>query len=171
MAPETITIRRLDETHDSIPRLTALLHRAYKRLADMGLRFLATHQTDEQTLERARDGECYLAIEDGEIIGTITYYPPAMAHGTPWYDRPDVASLGQFAVEPALQGRGIGNMLLDHVESLARRDGAAEMALDTSEKAHHLIEYYGRHGYRFVEHTQWSVVNYRSVVMSRSLIE
>jgi len=58
---------------------------------------------------------------------------------------------------------------MDHVESVAKQDGVTELALDTSEKAEHLIRYYTRRGYRFVEHTQWPDVNYRSVIMTKTL--
>ena len=49
--------------------------------------------------------------------------------------------------------------------------GFKEIALDTCEDAESLISYYEKRGYRFVEHVQWDpkIVNYRSVVMSKSL--
>jgi hypothetical protein len=47
--------------------------------------------------------------------------------------------------------------------------GFSEIALDTSERAHHLIQMYEKRGYRFVEYFQWEVTNYRSVVLSKKL--
>jgi GNAT superfamily N-acetyltransferase len=167
---ETPLIIRPIEASDSIAELTDLLHRAYRRLADMGLRFYATHQTEEQTRERLDDAECFVGLMDGRLVATIAYYNPERAKGCEWYDRPDVAYFGQFAVEPALQRRGFGEQLVELVERRAREDGAAELALDTAEPAEHLIRYYTRLGYRLVGHTQWSVVNYRSVIMSKSLV-
>lgn len=158
---------------DSIEELTELLHRAYKVLADMGFRFFATHQTPEQTLSRIRSGECFVAVLDGAIVATVTFYPPprAATEGPDWYRRSDVSYFGQFAVEPALQRGGIGSRLMDFVEDLARRRGIPEVALDTAEGATHLREYYSRRGYRFIEYVQWDVTNYRSVVMSKSVRE
>jgi GNAT superfamily N-acetyltransferase len=164
----SILIRQWRST-DSIPELTKLLHRAYKPLADMGLRFVATYQDDEMTRKRIGVGTCFVAERDGMIIGTINYRPPGAADGTPWYEARGVAYFGQFAVEPALQHAGIGKMLLTAAEDAARSDGATELAFDTSEQATHLIEYYTRHGFRFIEHVRWPDVNYRSVVMSKSL--
>jgi hypothetical protein len=43
------------------------------------------------------------------------------------------------------------------------------MALDTAEPAAHLIAFYNRLGYRFIEHAQWRMTNYRSVIMSKTL--
>ena len=156
---------------DSIEDLTGLLHRAYGRLANMGLRFWATHQSAEHTRKRASKGECYVIEEDGCLVGTIMFYSPEQTRGCLWYDRPEVASFGQFAVEPELQGRGCGRRLMALVEQRAAETGAEEIALDTAEPALHLIELYERRGYRLVGHAQWEGVNYRSVIMSKRLSE
>jgi ribosomal protein S18 acetylase RimI-like enzyme len=83
--------------------------------------------------------------------------------------RPDVALIGQLAVEPVYQGRGIATRLIRRAETRAEDDGAAELALDTAEPAQHLIDWYARLGFRFIEYAQWDVTNYRSVVMSKPL--
>ncbi len=168
VATSTMVIRRFTE-QDSVAELTELLHRAYATLAAMGLRFFATHQTAEQTLERMENGECYVGTVNNRVVATVMYYGPQAAGGAEWYDRPDVASFGQFAVEPELQAHGYGGQMMAHVEACARRDGAAELALDTAESAAHLIAYYSRRGYRHVGHAQWNVTNYRSVIMSKAL--
>lgn len=155
---------------DSLEDLTELLHRAYAPLLAAGMRFHASHQDVAVTRERCADGEAWVAEEGGRVVGTITYHAPGRSGGTPWYERPGVASFGQYAVEPGLQGRGIGRALMDLVERRAREDGAREIACDTSERAAHLIEKYQRRGYRFVEHAQWDVTNYRSVVLSKTVL-
>jgi GNAT superfamily N-acetyltransferase len=146
-----------------------LLHRAYAELAEMGLRFMATHQSSDVTRERCERGECWVAEAEGRIVGTVVYYSPRRSGGCPWYDRPDVASFGQLGVEPASRSQGIGTLLLAKAEERAREDGATEIALDTSEQAHHLIALYERRGYRIVERTKWEEVNYASVIMSKAL--
>jgi GNAT superfamily N-acetyltransferase len=80
-----------------------------------------------------------------------------------------VAHVGQFAVEPALRKRGIGGRLMDAAEELARAAGARELALDTAEPALHLIDLYGRRGFRLIEYAQWRGKRYRSVIMSKTL--
>jgi len=160
---------RLIRTDDDYAELTELLHRAYAALAARGMRFLASHQDEKKTRERISDGECYLAMQDGRMIGTIVWRSAQQTSGTPWYDRPDVSSFGQFAVEPALQNRGIGSRLLAIAEQRAAETGAAEIALDTAEPAHDLIRFYTRRGYRFIEYTQWKLANYRSVILSKRI--
>lgn len=166
----SLTIRPIDEA-DSIDELTALLHRAYRHLADMGLQFVATHQSSEVTRERIAKGTCLVARAGGGLVGTITYRPPHILGGSPWLDRLDVAHISQLGVEPAVQGKGVGRKLMDAAEELAVRDGAAELALDTAETAHHLIRWYERLGYRYIEPVDWRPhTNYRSVVMSKLLV-
>lgn len=160
---------RLLEPADSITDLTALLHRAYAGLARRGKRFLASHQDDATTLDRISKGECWVATKANRIVGTIMLKDAAQTGGSPWYDRPEVACFGQFAVEPACGGRGIGSKLLQFVEDQATRKGVEELALDTAEGAHDLIQFYSRRGYRFIEYTKWSVVNYQSIIMSKRL--
>lgn len=168
MTQDDITIRPLQDT-DSLEELTDLLHRAYKRLADMGLRFLATHQDVETTRRRIAAGECFAAEWRGRIVGTITFYRAGAHSGCRYYTRPEVCHIGQLAVEPSLQNRGIANQLMHHVENHARQNGFVEIALDTAEAAHHLIDWYARHGYRQVGFQQWDVTNYRSVIMAKGL--
>lgn len=154
---------------DSLEELTGLLHRAYKQLADMGLRFLATHQDVETTRKRIAKGTCFVAEMDGRIVGTITYNPPGTAKGSPYIEQPRVGHVQQMGIEPALQGQGIASALMQHAEQFARQNGASEMSLDTAESAPHLITWYERLGYRVIEHVQWDVTNYRSVVMGKKL--
>jgi predicted N-acetyltransferase YhbS len=133
----------------------------------MGLRYMATHQSDEVTQERTGQGECYVAVANGTLVGTIMFKPADRTGGSPWLDRPEVASLGQFAVAPDVQALGLGAHLMDLVEARATETGAAEIALDTAETAAHLAAWYARRGYRLIEHAQWGHTNYRSVIMSK----
>jgi GNAT superfamily N-acetyltransferase len=103
------------------------------------------------------------------IVGVITLCEPNGTHRSPFCARPDVADFGQFAVRPAYQRCGIGSRLMDIVEARARDKGIAELALNTSEHAEDLIAMYKRKGFRFVEHVQWDDVNYRSVVLAKTL--
>lgn len=162
------TLRRL-RPEDSVEELTNLLHRAYAPLAQAGFRFHASWQDADVTRRRADEGECWVLELDGRIVGCGTLRLPGSDKGTPWYEQPGVAVVGQFAVEPSLQRRGLGTALLVHLERRARAVGAEHVALDTAEGATHLVDYYGRLGYGFVEHAQWDLANYRSVVLSKPI--
>ncbi len=167
-----LTIIPFEEDRHSVlvPELTAILHSAYSRLANMGLRFLATHQPPETTLKRLKKGSSYLGFCGDELMATITLVAGGASEDCNWYSHTKVAYFTQFAVKPAYQGKKFGRQFMDFVEAQALSRGFSEIALDTSEHAHHLIEMYTARGYRFVEHVQWDEVNYRSVILSKSLI-
>jgi len=166
----SFTIRELRDS-DSIEELTDLLHRAYAGLGARGLQYLAVNQDAETTRRRVVGGECLVAEVENALAATITWHAPTQTgRGTPWYDRPDVATFGQYATDPAFQGRGIARALLDEVERRARAVGAAEIACDTAEPASDLIAMYDRRGYRIVGRTDWRpATNYESVILSKAL--
>jgi predicted N-acetyltransferase YhbS len=162
-----ITIRPFSKT-DSISELTSLLHRAYKRLADMGLYFVATYISEEDMQGFIDRGECFVAVSGEKIIGTILLYP--MDKNTPEiYQRDDLVVFGKFAVEPEYQCKGIGGMLMDFIEKYVKEKGIKELALDTAEQAQHLIDYYSKRGFKQVDYYKWRTTNYRSVVMTKRL--
>lgn len=163
-----VQIRRL-APDDCLRELTEMLHRAYRPLAEAGLRYLATHQAPEVTAQRVAKGECYVAVAGRRLVGTIVLTPPGCCGGCAYCERPGVACFHQFAVDPEWQGRGVGSLLLEMVERRARELGAAEIALDTSEAATHLIACYERRGYQVVDRVDWDVTNYLSVVMAKPL--
>lgn len=164
-----IEIREFDISEDSIPELTGLLNRSYKQLADMGFRFHATFQDDTVTMDRVKDAYCLIGLKEGKIIATISYYSECGPEYCSWYDKEGVGHFGQFGVEPELQKSGIGSRLMDIIEEYSLNRGDAELALDTAEGAKHLIDYYTKRGYRFIEYVQWEVPNYRSVILSKKL--
>lgn len=162
-----VLIRPLQES-DSFAELTDLLHRAYNSQMDPGLVFFAAHQSEKDTKERAEEGECFVGTLDEKLVATITLY-----HGKhlqcAWYAQEGVWFFGQFAVDPTLRNAGLGGALISLIEQHARERGAVEMSLDTAETATNLIAYYNKRGYRPVDHVQWDVVKYRSVILSKRL--
>lgn len=160
---------RLISKYDSIEDLTGLIHRAYRQLADLGLNYWATHQSVEDTKTRISKGECYLVLEDDIIIGTVTLNFPNKTYSHPWYDKADVTTFNQMAVDPNYQKHGIGSKLLDLIEQRAVEMGAKELSCDTACSAVHLINMYKKRGYREVSNADWEITNYKSIILSKSL--
>jgi GNAT superfamily N-acetyltransferase len=154
---------------DSLGELTHMLHAAYAELAAMGFNYTAVDQTEDVTRQRIEHGTCFVAESAGRLLGTVTYKPPGINSACAHYKAPFVATIGQFAVLPPFQGHGLGSKLLAAAEDLARNEGAAELALDTAEGAAHLMEWYQKRGYRFIEYAQWEGKTYRSVILSKSM--
>ena len=174
---QKIRVRPL-EAGDSLAHLTTLLHRAYKQHSDRGIKALAAFQPEEVTRRRVAAGECFVATYLGKVVGTILFKDAqhtresGVGGAAPilWFQREGVASFSQFAVEPELQGRGIGTVLMATAEARALATGAAELGLSTPEPAHWLVRMYERHGYRTVEHVQWKETNYTSAIMSKAIM-
>ena len=173
---ETIrsTIRLRTEA-DDIVELNALLRAAYSSLTERNLHYAAASEDVAATRRNFDGGEGWVVERNGRIVGCVLLrfpkaYPPGVrSKGPEHYSRTDVANFGRFAIEPSLQGTGIGSKLLDRIESRARELGYAELALDTAETADHLIALYERRGFRTIGSHRWSARNYRSVVMSKRL--
>jgi GNAT superfamily N-acetyltransferase len=163
-----IAYRRLLPT-DDVELLTELLHESYAPLAAAGMHFVASHQSALVTKERMDRGETFVAAAGDVIVGVITLREPDATHRSPFCARPDVADFGQLAVRPAYQRCGIGSRLMDIVEASSRDKAIAELAPNTSEHAEDLIAMYTRKGFRFIEYVQWDEVNYRSVVLAKTL--
>jgi uncharacterized damage-inducible protein DinB/GNAT superfamily N-acetyltransferase len=174
MATIDFDIRPL-AARDSLDALTEMLHRAYAPLAAQGLNFTAATQTREDTARRAAEGQCFVAVQGGRLVGTVTAAGPYDLSSAPWTaaapwlrDR-DTAHLHQFAVDPSVQRQGLGRSLVARCEQWARDRGYRLLALDTAEPAAELRAMYRRQGYADVGHAQWEGKAYRSVIMRKAL--
>ena len=174
MHATAITLRHWGE-HDCFEALTALLHRAYAQLAAMGLNYTAVDQSVEVTKQRVGNGQCFVAEREGRVVGTITVNGPydpqrdPWVLATPWYSRQDIAHFHQLAVDPDVQGLGLGDRLVALCEQWARERGYRHIACDTAVPAHHLRRRYQRLGYREVDEVQWDGKVYRSVILLKDL--
>ena len=106
---------------------------------------------------------------EGKLAGTIVVKPTYRENECEYFTRPGVAAVHQFAVDPEIQGKGIGRALLKACEDWARAHGFRELAMDTAEQAEHLIKLYAGLGYKHVGFVQWAGKVYRSVVLSKTL--
>lgn len=165
----SLLIIRKFSADDSLSRLTELLHNAYADLGARGMNFTAVDQTDEVTAARIATGECFVAVKNTILVGTITVYLPEAAADHEYFRLPHVAKAGQLAVLPQQQRAGIGSRLLQTAEDWARANQFRELALDTAIPAHELLALYTRRGYVIVGNAQWPGKTYASVVMAKVL--
>ena len=49
-----------------VPEITNMLHESYGELAKKGMNFLASHQTEEKTLQRLCGGKSYIGFMDNK---------------------------------------------------------------------------------------------------------
>jgi predicted N-acetyltransferase YhbS len=55
---------------------------------------------------------------------------------------------GMLAVDPSLQGSGIGRALREHAEAFCKRQGCTQMTLSTGDFRTELLPYYRKAGYK-----------------------
>ena len=159
--------RKLQDS-DSLEALTEMLHLAYADHARAGRMFFASHQTVDDTRRRISKGECWLALQDNKITGTVTL-SPAYRFPDGYPAAPNAGMLQQLAILPNLRGHGLGNALLELAENRLRELHSPAAALDTSSLATDLIRWYERRGYSRTGTWKWNVTNYESVVLGKVL--
>ena len=106
---------------------------------------------------------------DGRLVGTLALWRGGPDEETERFRRADAFVLGRFAVDPAVQRRGVGAALLAEAGSIARAAGAVEVLGDTAETATHLVDDYGRHGWPAVGHVHGPGKTHRSALLAKAL--
>lgn len=164
-----LVLRRFDPRHDSWEALTRLLHRAFSRLAACGLHCACANQDAGATRARALAGDCFVAVCNGRIVGTLTMEKNNHDSACEIYRRGAVASLHQFGIEPGWQKRGIGRALLAFAAQWAAARGYTHVALDTPFPADHLIAFYRAQGFALVDVVRFGGRDYDSAVLSKAV--
>lgn len=154
---------RLAQDSD-VPRIRHLVNSAYKELADMGLNYTATYQDEQVTRERISKGRAFLLEKEGLLIGTV------LLKKENWFTGKNSAYVSQLAVTPALKSQGLGSLLMDACEELARREGFDSIQLDTAKPASHLVAWYTKRGYKIVGETHWEGKTYESWIFEKTLV-
>jgi ribosomal protein S18 acetylase RimI-like enzyme len=162
------TIRHKDQTYSlrlatdaDVPSLRSLVNAAYKELSDMGLNYTATYQDEETTRQRMQKGRVFVLKLNGAIVATILF------SAENYFTKRKTAYVGQFGVSPELKKRGLGTLLMDYCEDLARAEGFEGLQLDTAQPAVHLVEWYKKRGYVVVGETHWEGKTYDSFVFEK----
>jgi ribosomal protein S18 acetylase RimI-like enzyme len=162
-----IWARRFGEG-DSAEELTLLLHRAYADHLAAGRAFFASYQSARDTAHRIGIGECWLAFQGSELVGSVTVVAPYVAPEA--YPAPAGAgSFWQLAVDPTFRRTGLGQRLLTLAEERVLALGSTEVVIDTSAQAVELIGWYRRRGYAPVGTWRWDVTSYESLVLLKDL--
>jgi len=165
-----VVLRRFDPAHDSYEQLTTMLHRAFALLGMMGLNCACVAQSSAITQQRAQAGECFVALRNGQVIGTMTLYARDYESACKHYRNRKVATIRQLAVDPAWHHCGIGKALLAFAEHWAATHGYNELALDTPYPAGHLVAFYRANGFRLVDKMRFAGKVYDSAVLSKATV-
>lgn len=127
------------------------------------MNYTGTYQDEEITRERLGKGRGFVLECDGELLATVLLSRKNEITGR------DSAYISQLAVSPKLKKKGLGSLLMDHCEELARDEKIPCVQLDTAQPASHLVSWYLSRGYRIVGTKQWDGKTYASWIFERDL--
>ncbi|MGP7817226.1 GNAT family N-acetyltransferase [Niallia sp. 01092] len=133
-------------TEEDAPAFFELLSSAFEPIRDLGINWPSANATIETVTENIVKSTAIVLERDGKIISTITIR-------FPWESTTPVSGypfVWWFATAPNLKGQGVGNKLLDYVETLLRDTfKAPAYTLGTSGRKHPwLLDMYKRKGYK-----------------------
>ena len=142
---ESATIR--EATEADLPRLLDLLF----QLSQLGERpeheqstVTEAEQAALQRLLLDPQVTCLVIEDDGRVQGTLTFYVlPNLSHG----GRP-IGMVESVVIDEAGRGRGLGRLLMQRAETMARAHGCYKIALTSNRRrldAHRFYEGLGFH--------------------------
>ena len=131
-------IIRVAEEADA-ERIAAVVNAAFE--VERPMRASGDRTTNQGVRDEMQRGTFFVAEQQGRILGTVL----TRINGKSGY-------FGMLAVEPGLQGSGIGRALREHAEAYCKAGGCTEMTLTTGDFRTELPPYYARAGYRIVSY-------------------
>jgi GNAT superfamily N-acetyltransferase len=145
---DQILVRRLGTGDAGLAGAIADLVNEVYAVAESGLWRAGAMRTTAAEMAGFIDrGEMVVAIDDGDIVGSVRVHDVA----------DHVSEFGLLVSAPAHRGSGVGRALLDHIERDRRESGMRVMRLEvlvprtwTHPSKEFLKAWYGRRGYRLV---------------------
>ncbi len=142
--------RALPEELEEVGRLTAEVYVSDGYLAEGDGYVVELVDTPR----RAREAELWVAVDDGRVLGSVTFAPVGSAYRE--IGRADEGEFRMLAVSPASRGRGIGRALVERCVQRSRELGYAGVrmsSMDVMTGAHRIYE---RLGFTRAPEDDWS---------------
>jgi GNAT superfamily N-acetyltransferase len=108
------------------------------------------------TARRAHDAEVWVAVVDGEILGSVTFCPVGSLYRE--IGRNDEGEFRMLVVSPAARGHGIGKALVELCLTRARELGYAGIRMSTMDRMTSAHRVYERLGFARAPQDDWSPV-------------
>ncbi len=104
---------------------------------------------------RSADAVVLVAVEDGEVLGSVTYVPGPDSASAEFTD-PDAAGMRFLAVDPPAHGRGVGAALTRACLERARQEGRARVVLHSTVWMTAALRLYEALGFRRAGELDWT---------------
>jgi GNAT superfamily N-acetyltransferase len=108
------------------------------------------------TRRRAREAEVWVAVEDGQVLGSVTFCPLGSLFREIGGD--DEGEFRMLAVRPEARGRGVGRALVELCLRRATELGYAGIRMSTMDRMVSAHRVYERLGFTRAPQDDWSPV-------------
>ena len=142
--------RALPEELEEVGRLTAEVYVSDGYLAEGDGYVIELVDTPR----RAREAEIWVAVDDGKVLGSVTFAPVGSAYRE--IGRDDEGEFRMLAVSPAARGRGIGRALVERCVQRSRELGYAGVRMSSMDEMTSAHRIYERLGFTRVPEDDWS---------------
>ncbi len=106
------------------------------------------------TARRAREAEVWVAVEDGRVLGSVTFCPVGSAYRE--IARDDEGEFRMLAVSPSARGRGLGRELVALCLQRSRELGYAGIRMSTMDQMTSARRIYETLGFTRSPEDDWS---------------
>ena len=146
-------------TIDDLNNICSLIAAAIKTMEAQGI-----HQWDEVYPSREDfvhdiiNGILYTVTENNRLIAIYvisTEYDPQYSNGKWECDGETACIIHRLCVSPEVQNRGIGKIVLNHIENQLQHIGFASVRLDVFSENPYAISLYKKSGYKRCGYANW----------------
>ena len=146
-------------TIEDLDHICCLIESAIKRMEAQGI-----HQWDEVYPSREDfvhdiiNGILYTVTENNRLIAIYvisTEYDSAYLNGEWEYNGETACIIHRLCVAPEVQNRGIGKIVLKHIENQLQNIGFASVCLDVFSENPYAISLYKKSGYKRCGYANW----------------
>lgn len=136
---------------DEHERAAAVVLAAY---GDLGIDLGPYRASLADVAGRASAADVLVAVVDGRVVGTVTYVDGS-GNAYAEFDDDDAAGIRMLAVDPAVQGRGVGGALVEACITRARAAGRRVIVLHTTSGMAAARRLYKARGFRRTPTRDW----------------
>lgn len=134
---------RLVEPGDDLVAAGDIIRRAYFALP--GYPRDPEYDVEIGAVAERLDDDVAIALLDDRVVGCVTFVGPASPHFE--FDDHEAASFRFFGVDPAVQGAGVGEAMVDWCVTRARQQGWARLRIHTLDSMPAAQRLYRRKGF------------------------
>ena len=145
----------------SLADIQRLISKAHRDNIKNGLLYATASQTMEKLKQKIGDGVCFVAEENGNLIGTATVCLKKINY---WYYNGTVALIKLVAVDPDSKHSKIGTKLIEACIRQAKENRVKVVVTDSAEKNVIFGKLASRYGFKTIDYCKYKANNFISIV-------